>query len=550
MLAKRVLPNPSLRFLCKLKVINRTISYYITTPVFYVNSAPHIGHVHTLLLADALHTFHRLKLNTTDTKFSTGTDEHGIKIQSAADSVKLKYADFCQRNSHEFVDLFSRFDTTLTDFIRTSEERHQRAVESIWNELNSRGYIYKSQYSGWYCVSDENFVPESQITKEEINGVTVHFDQQKNPLVWYSEENYMFRLHEFRDRILHWLLNEKPIQPRKFNGLASSMLSNPETSGDLSISRPSNRLKWGIQVPGDPAQKVYVWLDALTNYLTVVGYPCKRSELERWPIDCQVFGKDILKFHAIYWPAFLLSLSLPLPKRLICHSHWLVDNTKMSKSKGNTVNPSDEMTFLTTEGLRYYLLRSATPHCDTDYNRTQAMHAVNAELADTYGNLINRCSAKSINPQQMIPTRLSDGTNPRILEILEHLSQVVVECDKHYNEANFYRGVDQIMKVLKLNNALYQEAAPWKLVKEINTNDQSYREYHDLQAVTFETIRICSILLQPIVPKMANLVLDQLNVGKRSWRDSQIAIKRGDPHDCQRKLFTKDGCVLFRRLKL
>lgn len=532
-----------------LRNFKRSLSYYVTTPIFYVNSSPHIGHVHTLILADALNVYNRLKLGHTNTIFSTGTDEHGIKIQTAAEANNLNYQEFCDKNSKKFLDLFGHYDTTLTDFIRTSERRHEKAVKFAWNELKRREFIYKSTYSGWYCSSDETFVPEYQITKKSLDGDEIHTDQNGNRVIWSSEENYMFRLDKLKGDIMKWLVDEKPIIPEQFNQDAINMVGQVHIA-DISISRPRERLAWGIEVPDDSSQTVYVWLDALVNYLTVAGYPCETSELKKWPIDCQVIGKDIIKFHAIYWPAFLIALSLPLPKQIVCHSHWLLDSTKMSKSRGNVVDPIEENKLLTAEGLRYYLLRAGTPHSDTDYSRTQAFRRVNAELADTYGNLISRCCGQAINPKQVIPTRLSSNPNTSVLEIKQRIEEVVKNCEVHYENANFYKGVDEVMSVLRLNNALYENTKPWKLIKEVQSNENSSKEYYDLQTITFETLRICSILLQPIVPQIAASALTRLNVTEKSWKDTCVKIETGDPSSNQRYINKDVDPVLFRRLKV
>lgn len=526
----------------------RSISYYITTPIFYVNSSPHIGHVHTLLLADAVNIYQRLKLADNRTIFSTGTDEHGIKIQAAAEANNVSCIDLCNENSRKFQDLFDQYDTTLTDFIRTSDNRHKEAVKFVWNNLKSKGFIYKSTYSGWYCESDETFVPESSVSKKEINGEMVHVEQDEKKVVWSHEENYMFRLSDVKDTVLDWLITEKPVIPEKFNNEAISMLKK-STIGDISISRPVNRLNWGIEVPDDASQTIYVWLDALTNYLTISGYPCELSKLKRWPIDCQVIGKDIIKFHAIYWAGFLSALSLPLPKKFICHSHWLIDSFKMSKSRGNVVVPSEENQALTHEGLRYYLLRASTPHSDTDYSRIQALRRVNAELADTYGNLMSRCCASAINPNQTIPTRLTDNPSSTVVEIQQRLIELPNNCAKHYEFAEFYKGIDDVMSVLRLNNALYEITKPWKLVKELSSNSKSFEDYSNVQTITFETLRICSILLQPIVPRITSRALDRLNVPNRFWSDTKVAIQVGDPLLNHRSINKEAEPVLFQRLK-
>jgi len=525
---------------------SKSVSYYITTPIFYVNSAPHIGHLHTVLLADALNVYQRLKLGTDETVFSTGTDEHGIKIQAAAHANGMSYREFCDINSEKFKALFKSYDTTITDFVRTSEERHSNAVRSIWQELNNRGFIYKCNYSGWYNVTDELFVSESLVTQKEIDGVTHHVDQNDNKLVWSSEENYMFKMDLVREEVLKWLLDSNPITPDKFREEVVKMIKDTR---DISISRPRDRLEWGISVPNDPSQTVYVWLDALTNYLTVVGYPRPQDELLRWPVDCQVLGKDIIRFHAIYWPAFLVALSLPLPKKLVCHSHWLVDSLKMSKSRGNVVDPWEETRQLTTEGLRYYLIRCSTTHSDNEYSRTQALRRINSELADTYGNLLNRCCAPAINPRQVITkTFLTNALTPEIIHLVDQLRALASLCESHYEQADFYKGVDLIMSTLRYNNKLYEDYKPWKLVKEIDSNEESLRIYHNLQAITFETLRICSILLQPVIPKLSEQALSWLRCSNTRWQDAQVCPSLYESNQTETKLLKDTKSILFRRL--
>jgi methionyl-tRNA synthetase len=526
----------------------RSIGYYITTPIFYVNASPHIGHVHTLLLADALNIYNRLKLDNDATILSTGTDEHGIKIQTAACANKMSSQEFCDLNAAKFIDLFKQYDTTVTDFIRTTEERHHNAVQSLWSQLEDRGFIYKSTYSGWYCTTDETFVPESQVKSKLVDGQTIYNDQNENIVLWSSEENYMFRMSQFEDQVKSWLQREKPVIPEKFNDIILRTMEQSRL-GDISVSRPKSRLDWGIEVPGDPNHTIYVWLDALTSYLTVAGYPSDMSLLKRWPIDCQVLGKDILKFHAIYWPAFLMALSLPLPKKLLCHSHWTIDSLKMSKSKGNVIDPCQENILLTKEGLRYYLLRASTNHSDTDYSRQQALRRVNAELADTYGNLMSRCSSKIINPNQVIPKSLFKLEKEyQFQELLNQLDRLAFECERFFDRADFYKGIDQIMSVLRLNNKIYEDFQPWKLVKLIANDQHSYKVYHNLQAITFETLRICSILLQPIVPKMSKTALSSMKVENSSWKDARVSISYDDP-GFNIKLADNSSSVLFRRIK-
>lgn len=533
-----------------LSFAKRSVSHYVTTPIFYVNSSPHIGHLYTLFTADAHNIHNRLKLQTNNTVFSSGTDEHGIKIQTAAEHSEMPYHKFCDLNTSKFKRLVQHYDIGVTNFTRTTNQDHKKAVQSLWQELESKGYIYKSNYSGWYCVSDEVFVPDSQVITKTIDGVETKVDASDNLLRWTSEENYMFRISKVLDRVFDWLSAKKPIYPAKFNDEAIRLL-DLSRKDELSISRPKSRLRWGIEVPGDTSQTIYVWIDALTNYLTAIGYPCPREDLLRWPVDCQFFGKDILKFHAVYWPAILVALDLPLPEKLLCHSHWLIDSQKMSKSKGNVVDPFEEDKILTIDGLRYYLLRCGTFHSDTDFNQEQAIRRLNAELCGTYGNLLSRCTALAINPHQTIPTKFSTKVDHAQTTLLKRLDDLKDTCGLYYDYGDFYKGVDEIMSVLRLNNTLYEVARPWKLVKEIETNDEAYRLHSNIQALTFETLRICSILLQPIVPKVSKKALNRMSVNDRHWAAARVDLPPGDPRSDERKVnnIANLDNVLFRRIK-
>ncbi|KAJ8031056.1 Methionine--tRNA ligase, mitochondrial [Holothuria leucospilota] len=333
---------------------------YISTPIFYVNAVPHIGHLYSVVLADFFHRYMKMT-GTTDAMFSTGTDEHGLKVQQAAASAGKDPKLFCDEVSQEFKRLFDCSDVAYTDYIRTTEERHRKAVKCFWEELFSRGFIYKGHYEGWYSTSDETFLPEGQITDgTDKNGQKIKVSVDSgNTVEWTTETNYMFKLSEFGDHLMKWLeTNPKSVQPTKFH----SMVKTWVRAGlkDLSVSRQKSRLEWGIPVPGDDSQTIYVWLDALVNYLTVCGYP---DSLCGWP-GINIVGKDILKFHAIYWPAFLMAAGLEPPQAVVCHSHWTMDNFKMSKSRGNVVDPFDQLKKYSSDGLRYFLLREGVLHSD------------------------------------------------------------------------------------------------------------------------------------------------------------------------------------------
>lgn len=290
--------------------------------------------------------------------FSTGTDEHGLKVLKASEEKNQNVSKYCDDISNEYKKLFRESDVDFTDFVRTTEERHKKAVTKFWETLNSQNAIYKAKYSGFYCVPDETFLTESQLrTDEKGNKFSL---ESGHPVEWTEEENYMFKLNEYQEDVLYWAKQDKRVVPSKFNKILLDML-NQENLPDISISRPSSRMQWGIPVPNDLTQNIYVWLDALTNYLTVAQYP---EKLKLWPPNIQVIGKDILKFHGIYWPAFLIAANMEPPHQLLVHSHWTIDGQKMSKSKNNVIDPMERALTYTMEGFRYFLLREGVQHSD------------------------------------------------------------------------------------------------------------------------------------------------------------------------------------------
>eukprot|EP01133_Synstelium_polycarpum_P004000 gene4000-4631_t len=350
---------------------------YVTTPIFYVNGPPHIGHLYTALLGDAVSRWFRFLGY--PTRYMTGTDEHGMKVQEAA---------------------------------RKQEKRHEVAVQEMWRTLQAKDLIYKGKYEGWYCMSDEAFLTNEQV-KEGMSPVTVANPtptkcmvsiESGNVVEWVTEDNYMYRLTEFLPQIERWL-DTHPIHPESRERQARAYLPHLR---DLSVSRPSSRIPWGIRVPDDPTQTVYVWLDALTNYLTVAGYPTQSASdpSSYWREAHQVMGKDIVKFHAIYWPAFLLGAGLPLPSRLVAHAHWTVEREKMSKSRGNVVDPFESIAKYGVESIRYFLLKGGGIEDDGDWSDLEVRSKLSADLADTYGNLIMRVSAKSLHPTGMWPVAI------------------------------------------------------------------------------------------------------------------------------------------------
>ncbi|XP_041483391.1 methionine--tRNA ligase, mitochondrial-like [Lytechinus variegatus] len=377
-----------------------------------------------------------------------------------------------------------------------------------------------------------------------------------NVVEWTSETNYMFRLSAFRDKLLRWLdLNPTAVQPAKFHAIVRHWLE--EGLQDLSVSRQRDRLGWGVQVPDDPSQSIYVWLDALVNYLTVSGYP-ERTHL--WP-PTHIVGKDILKFHAIYWPAFLMAADIPLPASIICHSHWTRDSFKMSKSKGNVIDPFDRAAHFTADGLRYFLLREGVLHSDGDYSDMKVSALLNAELADTYGNLLSRVAAPTLNPQQVFPvldsnlfpsmsaqssTSRTTDEDYLLVESVKRLPDIVAG---HYDQFLFYRGLEEIMTCLRMANAFVQRHEPWNLTK--NPIDRPWLD--SIIHVTMETLRVCGILTQPIVPDLTDRLLTKMGVGttERSWDHLKCfeALEGDGREGYGGRRLSSNSSVLFTRLK-
>ncbi|CAH0597613.1 unnamed protein product [Chrysodeixis includens] len=533
-------------------VVQRT-PFYVTTPIFYVNAAPHLGHLYTALVADAIQRFEKLTNPDCKVIFSTGTDEHGTKIQQAAAKAKLSPPEYCASISNEYKQLFKEFNVEYTDFIRTTEERHKKAVRHFWNKLVEEDYVYKAQYSGWYSVNDEAFVPETHVRDEVRDGETVKVSIESGHKVeWTEESNYMFRLSAFKTHLQNWLKKDGVITPSKFQKQLQEQLADDAYLPDISVSRPASRVHWAIPVPNDEEQSIYVWLDALVNYLSVVGYPDEEA-LKRagrpWPADVQVVGKDILKFHGIYWPAFLMAIKWHPPRRLVCHSHWTVDGSKMSKSLGNVVCPRSSA--VGNEGLRYLLLREATMSSDANYSETKLINVANSELADTLGNLASRCAGAALNPRREFPALhsvelaaiASDQHATLLMQYVEALPEI---CHAHYTNYQFYKAVDAVIKVLHIANLFFETQKPWELRKL----PEKQKELDVILHITMETLRICAIILQPIIPEMTCKLLDILQIGRdcRTWQHCETPSWRLKGAIHEPKNIQSGKFVLFQRI--
>ncbi|KAK0159260.1 hypothetical protein PV328_010157 [Microctonus aethiopoides] len=526
---------------------------YITTPIFYVNAGPHIGHLYTAALADALARYNKMLGN--EVFFTTGTDEHGNKVRNAASKNNLSPEQYCEQISKLFREMSDNFDIKYDNFIRTTELKHQKVVQQFWTQLQNKGHIYLGKYSGWYCVSDEAFVSELELEeKKDASGNIIKVSATSGNIVeWMEEDNYKFRLSHFQDDLKHWLKDSTVVRPMKFHKMLLNWIEEGTCLEDLSISRPVSRAPWGLPVPNDSSHTIYVWLDALVNYLTSVDYPNdKFSKL--WPPRIQVIGKDILKFHGIYWPAFLIAAGLDPPSTLLCHSHWTVCDEKMSKSKGNVISPNEAAEIFTADGLRYFLLREAVPHNDANYSNEKIRNILNTELANTLGNLVNRCMGKSVNPHGIIPEPKADDidilNSDEAHELIQHLENLPTIAESAYNEYNLHRVVDSVMQTLFAANKMFECHQPWILAKEINTNEKAQMKLNAVISLGLEAARISSLILLPIVPRLISNLLDSLSVpsSARMWCNCKYlntGRKSTDVFGLKR-----ENALFFKRIKL
>ncbi|PRP84707.1 methionyl-tRNA synthetase [Planoprotostelium fungivorum] len=548
----RTEPLRSFRSLCRFVSTTSNKKVLITTPIFYVNSSPHIGHLYSTTLADSIARFHRL--NGRETLFMTGTDEHGLKVQQAAEKANFASTqDLCDKFSAEFLQAAKSADISFDKFMRTTSPEHRKTVEHMWKKLKENGYIYMDKHEGWYCVSDETFLPEHNTkevtsTRFPCNLTMEQMDDGKgnkyristesgHRVEWVTEENYRFRLSKFKDTITEYM-DQNP------DWITPSIRSNEvrrylEDMDDLSVSRARSRTAWGLQVPDDPSQTIYVWLDALNIYLTSTGYPEEGYD-RAWPADYQILGKDILRFHAVYWPAFLLAAGLQPPKRLVVHAHWLVNKTKMSKSLGNVIAPRDAIDTFGLDAVRFFLLCEGGLHEDGDFSLDRLYHKLKGELADNYGNLVGRVTSPSICPSGMYPKREDVEKSFReedgeIVEILRELKSRVgklYESLKVYESADLPAAVNAAIEGIRIGNRYFTQNEPWKLAKAIKKGEADSQVRSRLDAVvylTLESIRITTILLQPVMPSTTSKILDRLGVHReeRNWEASSYGAEGG-----------------------
>ena len=477
-------------------------NYYITTPIYYVNDIPHIGHAYTTLACDVIARFKRL--DGYNVKFLTGTDEHGQKVEKSAINAGINPQEFTDNVSQNFRDLTKQMNFSNDDFIRTTENRHKVACKNLWAKLIESGDIYLGSYSGWYSVRDEAFYTENELS--EKNG------QKTAPtgadVEWVEEPSYFFKLSAWQNKLLKFYDDNPdfilPITRR--NEVISFVGGGLE---DLSISRTS--FNWGVNVPGDNKHIMYVWLDALTNYLTAIDYPNQDTKEFKmfWPADLHIVGKDILRFHAVYWPAFLMSAGLKTPKKIFAHGWWTNEGEKISKSLGNVIDPVALKNSYGLDQVRYFLLREVPFGKDGDFSRTAMVRRVNSELSNDYGNLVQRVmSMVNKNCGSCIPKPHKLEKDDEVL--LMGLDKLLPEVRSFIDSQALSQALDRIWLEIRSANSYIDKQAPWTLKKE------NFNRMETVLYVLTEVIRNIAIITQPFMPNSAEKILDQVGISDSS----------------------------------
>jgi methionyl-tRNA synthetase len=511
--------------------------FYITTAIAYPNGKPHIGHAYEAIATDAIARFQRLMGR--DVRFVTGTDEHGLKMVQTARGHSRDTLEFADEMSSYFKEMCAKLNISYTDFVRTSEPRHHAASAALWKAMEASGDLYLDRYEGWYSVRDEAFYDE----KELIGGEGEEkLSPQGTPVEWTAEETWFFKLSRYQNALLA-LFHDNPtfIQPESRRNEVMRFVEGG--LNDLSVSRTS--FDWGVPVPGSPGHVMYVWVDALTTYMTGIGYPDLSGDFAKyWPADVHIIGKDIVRFHAVYWPAFLMSAGLPLPKQIFGHGFLLSRGEKMSKSLGNVVDPMELTKIFGVDPVRYFLLREVSFGQDGSYSAEAIVARVNADLANSFGNLAQRTLSFIVkNLDGILPQRGVSNDDDQAL-----ISLVTDACcndvPREFAAFAFSQGLESWMKAVYACNQYIDAQAPWALRK----TDPD--RMNAVLATLLQSIRMLALAVQPIIPDSSSTMLDQLGVGENER--SYSALIDGDWYDriCSSDFVLSAPSPIFPRLEL
>jgi methionyl-tRNA synthetase len=483
-----------------------TNKFYITTPIYYINAEPHLGHAYTTMVADAIARSRRLLGQ--DVFFLTGTDEHGQKVERAARAAGVDTREFADRIAGKYRSLFATLGISNDDFIRTTEARHIRASQAIWCRVRDNGDLYKATYEGWYCTVDELFVPESQLV-----------DGRKCPTCGteverLSEESYFFRLSRYQDRLLdHYRSNPDFVSPEIRRNEMTAFVS--AGLRDLSVSRTS--FKWGIPVPDDPAHVMYVWFDALTNYLTAVGFPDDEIRLSRyWPADVHLMGKEIVRQHTVYWPAFLMSAGLPLPERVIGHGWWLMHEAKMSKSLGNVVRPQGYVERFGVDALRYFVMREMVLGQDANFADETFLTRYNADLANDLGNVVSRVTTMIQRYcDGRVPDRQPSSETGLDADLHKTAAATIAATLDHATRFDFSAALRSTWELIAALNRYVVAREPWALARSAESRPLLETTLYNAA----DALRIVTALVDPAMPQSAARIRGMLGTAAETWVD-------------------------------